>query len=152
MQTSVILAGKTWYRHRYSTRFSKNVVVLKQVKNMGAVLVFFSIKAQLSEIRITEQLILLTKSKINCPGYKFSKYFRQKRAVKSRTRSRARIWRSPRKILLSDELKMVSLVALERETEAIKNMANYSSRIKSRSQTIIFFCSLITWVKSPFKC
>ena len=47
-------------------------------------------KAQLPAIRITEQPILPTKKKINRPGYKFSKYFRQKRAVKSPTRSRVR--------------------------------------------------------------
>ena len=41
-------------------------------------------------IRITEQPILLTKSTINRPGYKFSKYFRKKRAVKSPTRSHSR--------------------------------------------------------------
>ena len=34
--------------------------------------------AQLPEIRITEQPIQLTKSNIYHPGYKFSKYFRQK--------------------------------------------------------------------------
>ena len=44
-------------------------------------------KARLPAIRITEQPILLTRSKINRPGYKFTKYFRQKRAVKSCTRS-----------------------------------------------------------------
>ena len=33
-------------------------------------------KAQLPAIRITEQPIQQTKSKINCPGCKFSKYFR----------------------------------------------------------------------------
>ena len=33
-------------------------------------------KTQIPAIRITEQPILLTKSKINRPGYKFSKYFR----------------------------------------------------------------------------
>ena len=33
-------------------------------------------KAQLPAIRITEQRIQLKKNKINCPGYKFSKYFR----------------------------------------------------------------------------
>ena len=33
-------------------------------------------KAQLPAIRTTEQPILLTKKKINPPGYKFSKYFR----------------------------------------------------------------------------
>ena len=32
--------------------------------------------------------MLLTKGKINRPGYKFFKYFRLKQAVKSRTRSR----------------------------------------------------------------
>ena len=31
---------------------------------------------ELPAIRITEQPILITKSKINRPGYKFSKYFR----------------------------------------------------------------------------
>ena len=46
-------------------------------------------KAQLLAIRITEQPLLLTKRKINRLGYnyKFLKYFRQKRAVKQRTRS-----------------------------------------------------------------
>ena len=33
-------------------------------------------KAQLPEMRITKQPILLIKSKINRPGYKFSKYVR----------------------------------------------------------------------------
>ena len=33
-------------------------------------------KAQLSAIRKTEEPMLLTKRKINWPGYKFSKYFR----------------------------------------------------------------------------
>ena len=41
----------------------QNVVVSKQVKK----------KAQLPAIRITEQPILITKSKINRMGYKFSK-------------------------------------------------------------------------------
>ena len=45
-------------------------------------------KAQLPAIRTSEQPMLLTKSKINCPAYKFSKYFREKRSVKSRPRSR----------------------------------------------------------------
>ena len=48
-------------------------------------------KAQLPAIRITEQPILLTKSKIHRPVYKLTKYFRQKRAVKSRARSRPTI-------------------------------------------------------------
>ena len=48
-------------------------------------------KAYLPAIRITEQPILLTKSKTNHPGYKFSKYFHQKRTVKSRTPPRPRI-------------------------------------------------------------
>lgn len=39
---------------------------------------------------ITEQPILQTKSMIRRPGYKFSKYFRQKRAVRSPTRYRSR--------------------------------------------------------------
>ena len=44
---------------------------------MVAVLAFFdSKKAQLPAIIITEEPILLTKSKINRPAYKFSKYFR----------------------------------------------------------------------------
>ena len=33
-------------------------------------------KAQLPAVRITEQPILVTMSKINRPGYKFSEYFR----------------------------------------------------------------------------
>ena len=33
-------------------------------------------KAQVAAIRITEQPVLVTKSKINHPGYKSSKYFR----------------------------------------------------------------------------
>ena len=45
-------------------------------------------KAQLPAIRITEQPMLLTKSKTNHPRYKFFKYFRSKQAVKSHTRSR----------------------------------------------------------------
>ena len=47
-------------------------------------------KVQLPAIRITEQPILLTKRKINRLGYRFSKYFREKRAVKSRIRSISR--------------------------------------------------------------
>ena len=64
----------------------------KQGKNAVAVLAFFEQqKAQLPAIRITEQPILLTNSKIHRPVYKFTKYFCQKRAVKSRTRSRPTI-------------------------------------------------------------
>ena len=63
----------------------------KQVTNNVAVLAFFDQeKAQLPAIRITEQPMLLTKGKINRPGYKFSKYFRFNQTVKSRTRSRLR--------------------------------------------------------------
>ena len=47
-------------------------------------------KAQLPAIRITEQPMMLTKRKIIRPGYKFSKYFRLKRAIKSHIRSRLR--------------------------------------------------------------
>ena len=60
---------------------------------MVVVLAFFDQKkAQLPAIRITKQPMLLTKSKTNCPGYKFSKYFRYKQAVtvKSRTHSHPR--------------------------------------------------------------
>ena len=45
-------------------------------------------KDQVPTMRITEQPILLTGCKINGQGCKFSEYFRQKRAVKSPTRSR----------------------------------------------------------------
>ena len=64
----------------------------EQVKNTVAVLGFFSNsrKAHLPAIRIIEHLILLTKNKTNCLRYKFFKYFRQKRAIKSRPRSRPR--------------------------------------------------------------
>ena len=48
-------------------------------------------RVQLPATRITEQPTLLTKSKINRPCYNFLKYFREKRAGKSRTRSRPRI-------------------------------------------------------------
>ena len=48
----------------------------KQVTNTVAVLVFFDHKkAQLQAMGINEQPMLLTKSKINRPSYKFSKYF-----------------------------------------------------------------------------
>ena len=47
-------------------------------------------KVQLPAMRITEQPILLTKRKINRLGYRFSKYFHEKRAVKSRIRSISR--------------------------------------------------------------
>ena len=58
-------------------RVCKNVDVSKQFKNMVTVLAFFDQqRAQLQEIRITERLILQSKSKINRSGYKFSKYFR----------------------------------------------------------------------------
>ena len=57
----------------FSTRFCKNVLVSKQVKKTVAVLAFLiSKKAQVTAIRITEQPILLTKSKINRTGYKSS--------------------------------------------------------------------------------
>ena len=63
----------------------------KQVNNTVAVLAFFDQqKAQLPAIRTTEQPMLLTKSKIDRQRYKISNYFRYKRAVKSRTRSRPR--------------------------------------------------------------
>ena len=42
-------------------------------------------------IRITEQPILLTKNKTNHPGNKFSKDFRLKWTIKSRTCPRPRI-------------------------------------------------------------
>ena len=52
----------------------------KEVNNLLVVLAFFDQeKAQLPAIRISEEPMLLTKSKINRPGYKFSKYFRQKK-------------------------------------------------------------------------
>ena len=55
--------------------------------NTVAVLAFsIGKRAQLLAIRITEQPILLTEGKINRPGYKFSKYFQNKRAFKSRSR------------------------------------------------------------------
>ena len=64
----------------------------KQIKNTVAVLVFFDQqKGPVTSNMMTEQAILLTKSKITRLGYKFSKYFRKKPAVKSRTRSRPRI-------------------------------------------------------------
>ena len=50
--------------------------MLKQVTNTVVALVFFDQeKAQLPAIRTTEQPTLLTKSKINRPGYKSSKCF-----------------------------------------------------------------------------
>ena len=52
--------------------------------------------AQLPATRITEQPIRLTKSKVKRPGFKFTKYFRLKRAIKSRTRSRPRSRPRPR--------------------------------------------------------
>ena len=49
----------------------------KQVNNAVVVLAFFDQeKAHLSAVRITEQPMLLTKSKFNHQGYNFSKYFR----------------------------------------------------------------------------
>ena len=62
----------------------------KQVKNTVAVLAFFDQQkgSVTSKKKIAEQPILLTKSNTDRPDYKFSKYFRKKRAVKSRTRSR----------------------------------------------------------------
>ena len=54
----------------------KNVIVSKQVKNMAAVLPFFFFigkKAPFPAIRITEQPILLTKSKINRPSNKIGR-------------------------------------------------------------------------------
>ena len=56
-------------RRHFSTRFCKNFVLSKQVKNTVAAWHFsISKKAQLPAIGITEQPILLTKSKINRPG------------------------------------------------------------------------------------
>ena len=49
---------------------------------------------QLPAIRITEQPLLLIKNNINRLGYKFITYFRKKWAVRSRIRSRPRIYRS----------------------------------------------------------
>ena len=69
----------------FTARFCKNVDGTHQVKNTVGVLTFFD---QQNGIRVTDQPILLTKRKINRTGYKFLKYFRYKRAVKSRTRSR----------------------------------------------------------------
>ena len=40
-QTSVILAGKTWYRRHFTTRLCKNVVGSKQVKYTVSALAFF---------------------------------------------------------------------------------------------------------------
>lgn len=51
---------------------------------------FGILKAQLPVIGTTAYPILLKDGKINIPSYKFSKYFRSKRAVESRTRSRPR--------------------------------------------------------------
>ena len=57
----------------FESRFCKNVSVLKQVKKTVAVLAFFDQqKAQLPAIRINEQPILQTKSKINLRSYKKS--------------------------------------------------------------------------------
>ena len=64
----------------------------KEVNNLLVVLAFFDQeKAQLPAIRISEEPMLLTKSKINRPGINFLSIFAKKRpAVKSRTRSRPR--------------------------------------------------------------
>ena len=43
-QTNVILAGITWYRRHFSTRFCKNVVESKQVKKTVVVLPFFDLQ------------------------------------------------------------------------------------------------------------
>ena len=64
---------------------------VKTSQEHGSSLAFLNKKSvQLPAIRITEQPILLTKRKINRLGCKCSKYFRQKQAVKSRTRFRPR--------------------------------------------------------------
>ena len=68
---------KTCYRHHFTMRVCKNVVMSKQVNNTVHVVVLaliflISKKAQVTAIRITEQPILLTKSKINRTGYKSS--------------------------------------------------------------------------------
>ena len=86
-QTSVILAGKTWYRRHFRTRLCKNVVLSKQVMNTVIVLLFFN-----------QQKGSVTSNKNNWAIYagkkvrlivraKFSKYFRHRLAVKSRSRS-----------------------------------------------------------------
>ena len=57
----------------FESRFCKNVSVLKQVKKTVAVFAFLDQqKAQLPAIRINEQPMQQTKSKINLPGYKKS--------------------------------------------------------------------------------
>ena len=54
--------------------FAKNNVVSKKARTMWQFCYFWiSEKAQLPAIRITKQPILLTKRKINGPGYKFPK-------------------------------------------------------------------------------
>jgi len=56
------------YRRHFTTRFCKNVVVSKQLKNKVAVLAFFDLqKGSVTSTRIIEQPTLLTKSTINCP-------------------------------------------------------------------------------------
>ena len=56
------------YRRHFTTRFCKNVVMSKQLKNKVAVLAFFDLqKGSVSSTRISEQPTLLTKSTINCP-------------------------------------------------------------------------------------
>ena len=77
MQNSVILARKMWCCHHFSRRFCKNVVLSKQVKNQKLFWHFsISKKAHLPAIRITEQPVALTKSKINFLGYKLSIFFK----------------------------------------------------------------------------
>ena len=75
-QTNVMLAGKTWYRRHFSTRFCKNVVEAKQVNNK-VVVCHFSIwkRAKLPATWITKESTLLTKSKINLLCHNFIEYF-----------------------------------------------------------------------------
>ena len=60
----------------FSSKFSKNFIVLKQVTITVAVLGFIADeKAHLAATKTTEQPKLLTKSKMNRPINTFSKYF-----------------------------------------------------------------------------
>ena len=65
-QTIVILAGKTWYRRHFSTRFRKNVVASKQVKNTVTVFTFFD-----------QQKGLVTSNKNNWATYNTNKEYRR---------------------------------------------------------------------------
>ena len=75
--TSVILVGKTSYRRHFSTRFFFYRPIKTSQQHGSSLGIFRSTKkVKLPAIKITEEPTLLTKSKINRPGYESFQNFR----------------------------------------------------------------------------